>query len=254
MGGGASEKLDDIGGGSLSGMEQAPVTAIILQARLDSSRLPAKALLPLSGEPMLFRVLQALAAIPAEHYILACPEDCLESFLPLAMRGGFAIFGGSKEDVLNRYCSAIRYFGIDKDNGARIIRATGDNPFVFADAAVKINKEAAEMNADYAGYSGLPYGAGVESVLVEALLRAEKEAAAAAEREHVCPYLYNNPSRFKIHRPPAPSEWQFPQLRLTCDTREDYENARHLYDELSAKSAPGKRYLGSEIIKHATGG
>jgi spore coat polysaccharide biosynthesis protein SpsF len=230
-------------------MEQAPVTAIILQARLDSSRLPGKALLPLSGEPMLFRVLQALATIPAEQYILACPEDCLEAFAPLAKRGGFAIFAGAKEDVLNRYCSAIRYFGIDKHEGARIIRATGDNPFVFADAAVEINKEAAELNADYAGYLNLPYGAGVESVLADSLLRAEKEASGEAEREHVCPYLYNNPGQFKIHRPQAPSEWQFPQLRLTCDTREDYENARRLYDELSAKAAPGARYRGAEIIK-----
>jgi spore coat polysaccharide biosynthesis protein SpsF len=225
------------------------VNAIILQARLDSSRLPGKALLPLAGEPLLLRVLEALTVIPADSYILACPEDSFDAFTPLAKRCGFAIFAGSKNDVLNRYCSAIRYFGIAGD--ARIIRATGDNPFVFASAAEEINREAAALGADYAGYVNLPYGAGVESVLAEALLRAEKEAVSEAEREHVCPYLYGNPARFKLHRPLAPKKWQYPALRLTVDTKEDYEYARRLYASITETLNTDRRYSDEAIIQCA---
>jgi spore coat polysaccharide biosynthesis protein SpsF len=144
--------------------------------------------------------------------------------------------------VLARFCIAIRQFNID-----RIIRATADNPFVFADAAEALNREAVALNADYAGYAALPYGAGVESVNGEALLRAEREAEAPSEREHVCPYLYNHPDLFLLHRPLAPRPWQGPRSRVTVDTREDYEKAEILYQALSRHTDGDDRYRGGTI-------
>jgi len=223
--------------------------AVILQARLDSVRLPRKALLPLGGRPFIFRVMEALACVPAKLRILACPEDSRSVFLPLAREAGFELFAGSREDVLGRYCSALRYFGLDRIKDFRVIRATGDNAFVFADAAIQIDEEARTLNADYAGYSGLPYGAGVESVKAAALLLAESAAVLPEEREHVCPYLYNHPGLFRLHRPPAPPRWQKPALRITCDTGKDYEAAKFLYDALNA--AGDERYSGETIIKTA---
>jgi spore coat polysaccharide biosynthesis protein SpsF len=200
------------------------MTTLILQARLDSSRLPNKALLPLGGEPLVFRVMEALKRVRAEAHVLASPADFEAAFAPLAERAGFALIIGPKEDVLARYCISLRRFQAE-----RVIRATGDNPFVFTDAADAINAEAAALNADYAAYAGLPYGAGVESVAAEALFRAEREAALPREREHVCPYLYEHPELFTLHRPLAPQKWRNPALRLTVDTREDYENAVRQY-------------------------
>ncbi|GHT57104.1 hypothetical protein FACS1894109_08250 [Spirochaetia bacterium] len=218
------------------------MTAVILQARLDSSRLPGKALLPLNNKPLLFRVMEALKTVKADLHVLASPEDCAPAFAPLAEEAGFVFCEGPKDDVLGRYCLAIRCFGID-----RVIRATGDNPFVFADAADALNEEAASLNAAYAGYSGLPYGAGVESVAAWALLKAEKEAGLGPEREHVCPYLYNHPELFSLHRPLAPVRWQGSSLRVTVDTPEDYERASALYAVLS-RFPPEARYRGETII------
>ena len=215
--------------------------AIILQARIDSSRLPGKSLLPLGGKPMIFRVMEALARVPAELRVLACPEDSAAAFEPLAAEAGFALFTGPKDDVLGRYCRALRKFGI-----RQVIRATGDNPFVFTDAAAAINAEALALGADYAGYSGLPFGAGVESVSAQALFRAETEAVAPFEREHVCPFLYARPESFFLHRPLAPLRWQGPDIRLTVDTQEDYERAQALFAALDARSE--ERYRGPSII------
>jgi spore coat polysaccharide biosynthesis protein SpsF len=187
--------------------------------------------------------MEALNAVPCSCRILACPHDCVSSFAPLADEAGCVLVPGSKDDVLSRYCDAIRYSGC-----ARFIRATGDNPFVFADAALALNDEAAALGADYAGYSGLPHGAGVESVNAEALLRAEREARARSEREHVCPYLYNHPELFLLHRPLAPARWQGPSLRLTVDTAEDYERAAALYEALSLSASPQTRYRGETVI------
>lgn len=216
------------------------MTAIILQARIDSSRLSGKALLPLDGKPLVIRVMEALNHVPASLRILACPEDSLSDFSPLAEECGFKIHAGPKEDVLERYCQAIRRFNI-----TRVIRATGDNPFVFTDAAIAVNEEAVSLNADYAGYIGLPFGAGVESVSASALQQAAAHGANEYDREHVCPFLYNHPELYQVHRPPAPACWNAPELRLTVDTREDYERAIELYAVL--KDVPD-RYNGTVII------
>ncbi|MDR1445403.1 MAG: NTP transferase domain-containing protein [Treponema sp.] len=218
------------------------MTAVILQARLDSSRLPGKALLPLGGKPLLFRVMEALKTIPAGIHVLASPEDCRREFGKIAEEAGFVFFAGPKDDVLLRYCMAIRRYGVK-----RVIRATGDNPFVFADAARILNTEAAALKASYSGYAGLPYGAGVESADAESLLRAEAEASLPAEREHVCPYLYNHPELFSLHRPPAPLRWQGPDIRITVDTQADYECAQILHDALSSLPAE-ERFRGEAVI------
>jgi spore coat polysaccharide biosynthesis protein SpsF len=218
--------------------------AVVLQARLDSTRLPEKALLLLDGKPLVFRVMESLNHIGADLKILACPEDSFSSFAPLSAEAGFQIHAGPKEDVLERYCQVIRRFSIK-----RVIRATGDNPFVFPDAAKAINDEAISLNADYAGYFGLPLGAGVESVSAAALLQAAAQDASPYEREHVCPYLYNHPELFRLHRPLAPAPWQDraeKTIRLTVDTREDFERARTLYAALNGEK---ERYRGETIIR-----
>jgi len=225
------------------------VLAIILQARIDSSRLPGKALLPLCGKPMILRVMEALNRTPAELRVLACTEDSKPAFAELAEKAGFTLFAGPKEDVLGRFCLCVRNFGI-----RHLIRATGDNPFVFADAVYSIITEALTLDADYAGYSGLPLGAGVEYVNAKALLRAGTDAGSQYEREHVCPYLYTHPETFLLHRPLAPQHWQCPEIRLTVDTQQDYEQAQALYAaldrlEIDGKLSEGERYKGEVIIK-----
>jgi spore coat polysaccharide biosynthesis protein SpsF len=218
------------------------MTALILQGRLDSTRLPRKALLPLGEKPMIQRVMEALKTVPADIHILACPEDSVEAFEPLAAAAGFVLVAGPKEDVLGRYCIALRRCGAEW-----VLRATGDNPFVFADAASALLLEGRSLGADYSAYSALPYGAGVEILRSAALLRAGAEAALGPEREHVCPYLYGHEDLFRLHRPLAPRLWRRPDIRLTVDTPEDYDRARQLYQALS-QFPPETRFSGERII------
>jgi spore coat polysaccharide biosynthesis protein SpsF len=198
---------------------------------------------------MILRVMEALNRIPAEMRVLACPEDSKSAFAELAGEAGFTLFAGPKEDVLGRFCLCLRNFDI-----RHLIRATGDNPFVFADAAYAIITEGLTLGADYAGYGGLPPGAGVESVNAKALLLAGTEAASQYDREHVCPYLYTHPEKFLLHRPLAPQHWQYPEIRLTVDTQQDYEQAQVLYAALdrlekTGKLSEGERYKGEVIIR-----
>jgi len=219
------------------------MTVLVLQARLDSTRLARKCLLPLGGRPLLFRAMEALATVNCDVKALACPDDCVEPFSAMAKEAGFEIVPGPKDDVLVRYCNAIRKFNAD-----RIIRATGDNPFVFSDAAEFLHIEASGLGADYSGYSGLPYGAGVESVNAQSLLRAERDAQSVYERENVCPYLYGHPELFHLHRPLAPVKWQGFDMRVTVDTEEDYNRAEKLFEAIRDFS-PKERSSGTVIIE-----
>jgi spore coat polysaccharide biosynthesis protein SpsF len=184
--------------------------------------------------------MEALNNVPADLRILACSEDSISAFAPLAEEAGFNIFAGPKDDVLERFCRVIEHFSLK-----RVIRATGDNPFVFADAAAAINAEGAAINADYSGYAGLPYGAGVEAISADALLRAGKEAVTPYDREHVCPYLYTHPELFSLHRPLAPLRWQGSNVRLTVDTQEDFNRTEELYAALNVETF---RYYGYAIL------
>lgn len=208
---------------------------VVVQVRLGSTRLARKALLPLGGATMTDQVLARLALVPAAVHALATDEASARDLEPIAARHSFDLVIGPPEDVLARYCVAIRRFGLD-----RVIRATGDNPLVNHELARALIEWAAGEAAagrdvpDYVAYDGLPLGMGVEFVSARALLRAEAEAGAKDEREHVCPYLYRHPELFRIMRPEPPAPWSFPSGRVTVDTPGDYESMLRLYGALYA--------------------
>ncbi len=208
------------------------MTAIILQARLDSTRLPRKALLDLAGKPVIVRVMESLAQIEADMRILACDYDSERELSPLAESCGFICIAGPKDDVLERFCKVIRETGADV-----VLRATGDNPYLFAGAAEASLKRFAALRertvpADYFTLTGLPHGSGIEVFSGPRLLEAASGNDSPYDREHVGPALYNHPDKFVSIREVSPEQWYHPELRTTIDTPEDYARcrvmARHL--------------------------
>jgi len=202
------------------------MTGVFLQARLDSSRLPGKALLPLSGKPILEHAMEALLLVPADVHALLTEEGSREAFAPIADKLGYRLFVGSKFDVLRRFADAARFFGVD-----RIVRATGDNPLVSWELAVQLEKECVSLDADYGGHFGMPVGCGVECLKSKALFRAERETQVLYDREHVAPYLYGNPRIFSLHRPLVPREYRS-DFSVTVDTREDYEKVSAVFSDI----------------------
>ncbi len=210
------------------------MTAIVLQARLDSTRLPRKALLDLAGKPVIVRVMETLARVPADMRVLACDFDSEDELSALAESCGFICIAGPKEDVLARFCKVIRETGSDV-----VLRATGDNPFLFIGAAEASLRRfealrARPAPADYFTYTGLPHGSGIEVFSGKSLFEAARENDSPYDREHVGPALYNHPDRFVAIREPAPGQWYHPELRTTIDTAEDYARARIMARHLVA--------------------
>ncbi|MFW5812119.1 MAG: cytidylyltransferase domain-containing protein, partial [Alkalispirochaetaceae bacterium] len=101
--------------------------AVGLQVRLDSSRLPRKALLPLEGKLVIEHAMDALAATGIEHRYILTDEESAPVLAPLGERYGFSLLVGDPQDVLGRYARMAEVTGAPV-----VVRATGDNPAVSA--------------------------------------------------------------------------------------------------------------------------
>ncbi len=202
------------------------MTSVFLQVRLDSSRLPRKALERLGDLTVTERCFEALDGVEADQRILVTEPSSVTELEPLARRAGWKTFTGSKNDVLDRFVRAARATGT-----TTIIRATGDNPLVSADLANRLLRLHRQTGADYSGFTGAPVGSGVEIVAVGALERAWTSFPDEYEREHVSPYLYRRPEVFRIHRPTVDAEYLWPG-RITIDTQDDLDYLRSAWAEV----------------------
>jgi spore coat polysaccharide biosynthesis protein SpsF len=205
-----------------------PNAAVILQARLASHRLPGKALARLDGRSLLEHCLGRLRAESPVPVVLATtdrPED--DALEAEATRLGVRTFRGPSDDVLTRFIRAAQALRLD-----RVVRATGDNPAVDMAAPARVLALMAATGADHVTESELPYGAAVEAVSVSALVRADRHAGDAADREHVTTLIRRDRSRFQSVTRRAPAPLRRPDLRLTVDTAEDLEFMRCLLERV----------------------
>ncbi len=198
---------------------------VFLQARLDSTRLPRKALLPLGGKTVVEQAMHALLPISADVHALLTDLPSTRELLRRAEACQFELFVGDRDDVLKRYADAVRHFGVDL-----VVRATGDNPLVSSELAQAAVNQSAGW--DYTGYIGSPLGTGVEVIDAAALIKADELAEDPYDREHVAPYIYNNPSLFSVNRIAVPEELELAHARVTLDTLEDFDLVTRIYRDL----------------------
>jgi len=216
------------------------MTGIILQARMGSTRLPGKVLMPLCGRPMLRHILDRLKSVGnADILIVATttrPEDdAIESFI---RDEGVACFRGNEADVLDRYFRASDFFGLD-----HIVRATADNPFVDPEEVESLIGFHVNTSADFSHALGqLPLGVGTECFTSAALERSWREGMLPHHREHVDEYILEHPKLFHIERLTVAPGKIAPALSLTVDTPMDFSRATLIYNALYRPD----KYIGTE--------
>lgn len=216
--------------------------AIIVQARLGSTRLPGKILKPFYKDEVLLSVLlEKLHMVKNVPVIVATSTDSnndkLATFL---LERRELVFRGSENDVLNRFISTASFFGIDG-----IIRICSDNPFIDVGGLMELIETASKNSPDYVGFriNGLPsilthFGFWGEYVKLSALEDVERKTEPnTPAHEHVTIHVYKNPNEYKCIWIDAPSFLQGrDDIRLTIDTEEDFRNAQIVYSDLMLKN------------------
>jgi spore coat polysaccharide biosynthesis protein SpsF len=204
----------------------------VLQARMSSTRLPGKVLAPVAGAPMILRQIERLRrARRLERIVVATSTRADDDPLATAVEAaGVPVHRGDLDDVLGRFIGALDAFGPVET----LVRLTADCPLAdpgVIDATLRCFDDA---GADYASNVAeprtFPKGLDVEVMKAAALRRAAAETADPYDREHVTPYLYRNPDRFRLARYAQDADEG--EVRWTVDRPDDLEFVRAVYDAL----------------------
>jgi spore coat polysaccharide biosynthesis protein SpsF len=206
-------------------------TVAIVQARMGSTRLPGKVLQDLAGEPMLARVVnRTCRAKTLQEVVIATTTNTVDDVIvKLCEARGWSWFRGSEEDVLDRYYRAAKKYQADF-----IVRITSDCPLIDPEVIDQVVQEFLERQpeVDYASNTWprrtFPRGLDTEVMRMDVLERAWREDRNPAWREHVTPYIYRNPNRFRIHNVVSPVDYS--AMRWTVDTQEDLAFVRQIYN------------------------
>lgn len=197
------------------------VTSII-QARMQSTRLPKKVLLPLAGKTILENVVDRVrqAKTIGQVIVATSTEGADNAIAELCEEKGIQYFRGSHEDVLDRFYQTAKQFRAE-----HICRITADCPLidpVVIDEAVEAYKKG---GYDYVSNSHpiATYPDGFDTWIFSfaALEKSWQEAKLPSEREHVTSYIWNHPEIFKNFN--IKNKNDLSEYRLTIDEERDYE-------------------------------
>jgi len=201
----------------------------IIQARLSSKRLPRKVLLKLGDKTILeILLLRLKKSQTLDGIILATTTNKQDDIIStIAKTYNVGLYRESEYNVLDRISNAAQKHGVDV-----IVRVTADNPLTDINILDKQVKILLQGNYDYVAPRGLILGLGSEVVSFKALEVAWKNAREPYQREHVTPYIYENPDIFNIYYFEPPKELKRRDIRLTIDEWEDYKLLLEIYRRL----------------------
>ena len=237
------------------------VTSVIgiIQARMSSTRLPAKILAPLAGRPLLALLTARLRSARVDEWWLATtsePADDVTEAWGHAL--GLSVYRGESEDVLSRFAAIIR-----RREPEWVIRMTADNPFcdgeivnVLLDARDEQGKDVSllgfgDAEPPPAGAPTAPLGYGAQLARADAVLRAEAKIPADQphHRAHVLTWIEQQEGAATASLPLA---WPHrPDWRWTVDTFEDLAMARSAFELLGLRATDaGYPTIVAELDRH----
>lgn len=205
----------------------------IVQARLGSSRLPAKALCAIRSRPMFLHVLERSVAIGYRVVVATTVEERDDPIVHLAAQSGAIVHRGSEQDVLGRLADAARSVAAET-----VVRITADCPLLADDVArqvIDLYRLSGGITTNDTTLSGWPDGLDVEVFAAGDLYEAARQATVASDREHVTPWI----RRLRQHTIlPCPEEWPHASVvsrkpKLSVDTADDLARVTQIMSYLT---------------------
>lgn len=207
-------------------------TVIINQARMTSTRLPGKVLLTVLGKPLLEYQIERLRRVKlADGIVVATTTNITDQpIVDLCGRLNLPCFRGPENDVLARYYEAATLHRADV-----VVRVTSDCPIIDPDVVTEVIRyyRGHQDCCDYVS-NGLrrtyPRGMDTEVFSYKALCEAFLESTDDADREHVTPFIYRHPERYRLANVAFREDQS--RHRWTVDTAEDFELVRRIIEAL----------------------
>ena len=203
---------------------------IIVSSRINSNRLPAKAMLCLSGDTILSFLLKRISTSKLADIIILATTYRVEdnSIANEAIKSGCNIFRGELDNVLDRYVQAAIKFQVDI-----IVRLTGDNPFIDGHLLdYYIDQLPDKIDKIYTTRPNVSKGLNVEIIPTHLLSKLNKKHdLTIEEREHVTLWFYKN--RKYIKELSVPDIHRNTDLNFSIDELEDYIRAESCIRRLS---------------------
>ncbi len=175
--------------------------------------------MPFVGKPALLILLERLSIVRCDELVVATTTNVIDNVIvELCKANNINVFTGSEDNVLLRFSEAATIYDADI-----IIRICADSPLIDGEVINElIDKFFIDNECDYLSNTlnqTYPLGMNAEIFNINALRTANKLSTSKLEREHVTPYIYNNPEKFIIRE--VHYNEDFSGLRLTLDTYED---------------------------------
>jgi spore coat polysaccharide biosynthesis protein SpsF len=214
----------------------------IIQARMGSTRLPGKVLMPLGGKPMLERIVSRVRRCRNLTGVMVAttvePGDDL--IAQWCEQAGCPYFRGSQDDVLDRYYQAARPEAPDA-----VVRITSDCPLIDPGVVDDLITLYREKLPDYATnvfpLRTFPRGLDTEVVSFQALEHIWRVDTDPSLREHVTYYIEKNAESFRIECLSQDQDLSY--HRWTVDTAEDLAFAQAIYERF-----PGDAFTWKEVL------
>jgi len=205
------------------------IAGVIVVCRLNSKRLPRKALVDLGGVSAIERcLLNTLASRRSSMTILATsthPED--EALREHTLNGKVEFLQGSEDDPAARMLEAADQYGLDF-----IVRVTGDSPLISYELIDVLLDSHFSTGADFSYLKNAPMGVRPEVISKQAIKRLKSMTNTDGYSEYLTLYFKNNPEFFHLNEVIPPVQYRFPQYRLNLDYPEDLEVLRAIFDRL----------------------
>lgn len=204
-----------------------------IEARMTSTRLPGKVLMPANGMPMLLHLVKRLRAVRSlDQIIIATTVNLADDpIVDFGLREGVAVFRGSENDVLGRVIGAASAAHADI-----VVQITGDCPIIDPDLVEQTIRTFLHHDVDYVSNAvvrSYPDGMDTQVMKLAALQRSAALSEDPLDREHVSRFIYQHPELFSLVHVVAPPSLTWPDLGLTLDEAKDYQFLKQIIEHLA---------------------
>ena len=207
-----------------------------IEARMSSTRLPGKVMMPVLGKPILHYLVEMLKSVPSiDEIVLATTINKTDDrLIEFAISENISYFRGSEDDVMLRVVEAA-----DSVSADIVVEITGDCPIIDPQIVEQTILMYMANNADYVSNGhvrSFPDGMDTQVFALDILKKSLSMTNELLDHEHVTLHIRDNPQLFTKINFVAPPELDWPELGLTLDEQHDYNLLKIIIEHFSQES------------------